>query len=256
MGEGVPQSTCPPARVPPLQPGQDGGKGYRKVPNPPARSGQGVLQGIYLPWPRYLPPSTGQVRMGGRGYPKVPTSLPSKVPNPPPPARSGWTEGVPQGTSPLPAKVPTPWPGQDGEGYPKVPTPWARSGWGEETPPRYLLPSQVRTGGEGVPQGTNPSGQVKMGGEGISQGSYPLGQRYLWPRTCYTAGGMPLAFTQEDFLVEIRSSLPLHGHQSLFINGQTNKLLEEYGFFVRFHRPNYNDSRFHMFFWLSMNHLI
>ena len=37
------------------------------------------------------------------------------------------------------------------------------------------------------------------GGEGVPQRTYP----HPRPRTCYTAGGMPLAFTREDFLVDI-----------------------------------------------------
>ena len=60
--------------------------------------------------------------------------------------------------------------------------------------PRYIPHPPARSGqGRGVPQGTYPQpGQ----GEGVPQGTYPPR-----PRTCYTAGGMPLAFTQEDFLV-------------------------------------------------------
>ena len=67
-----------------------------------------------------------------------------------------------------------------GGGTPRYLSPAARSGW-EGVPPRYLPPQS----------------QVRMGG-----GSTP---RYLplQPRIYYTAGGMPLAFTWEDFLVFI-----------------------------------------------------
>ena len=116
-----------------LGPGQD--RGYPKVPTPPAK----------VPTP---PPS--QVRIGGRGYPKVQ------------PDQDG---GYPKVPTPFPDEgtYPAPQPGQD-RGYPryltpppppaKVPTPQARSGWGRGYPkvptpqPRYLPPSpgQVRTG--------------------------------------------------------------------------------------------------------------
>ena len=76
-----------------------------------------------------------------------------------------------------------PWLGPDGGvpilagGYPKVATPHPGQ--------VRIHPSQVRDGG--YPKVGTPPGQ----------GRYPT----LRPRTCYTAGGMPLMFTQEDFLI-------------------------------------------------------
>ena len=75
---------------------------------------------------------------------------------------------VPQGTYPHP--------GQDGGGVPQGTYPWPGQDGGRGTP-KYLPPARL---GRGVPQGTYPPPP---------------------PRTCYTAGGMPLVFTQEDFLV-------------------------------------------------------
>ena len=100
-------------------------------------------------------------------------------------------EGVPQGTYPPLAKVPTPLADQDwGRGYPKVPTPR----------PRYLPPSQVRMGG-GVPQGTYPTpARDLLHGERYASCVH-AGLSY------YTASGMPLAFTQEDFLIKLKFSL-------------------------------------------------
>ena len=169
MGEGVPQGTYP-------WPGQDGrGSTPRYLPASQVRTGEGVPQGTYPP------ARSGQ----GEEYPKVPTPQPH-----PGQGLATWQvvcllhshgrtflvrmgDRVPQGTYP--------WPGQDGGG----------------STPRYLPPSQVRTG-EGVRQGTYPPSQVRTGG-GVPQGTYP--PTSPWPRTCYMAGGMPLAFTQENFLV-------------------------------------------------------
>ena len=57
--------------------------------------------------------------------------------------------------------------------------------WQGGTQVRYPLPPHPR--------------QVSWGGGGYPAGGYP-GQDNIGS-TCYTAGGMPLAFTQEDFLV-------------------------------------------------------
>ena len=135
-------------------------------------------------------------------------------------ARTGW---VHQGTYP-PAKVPTPWldqdggtprylspprylppwPGPDG-GYPKVPTPPPSQVHTGRGYPRYLPLGQSNypwpgQDGGGVPQGTYPS-LAKVPTPSPPARSGWGGGRYLWSRTCYTAGGMPLAFMQEDFLV-------------------------------------------------------
>ena len=131
----------------------------------------------------------------------------------PPLARSGQGKGVPQGTYSGQGTYPLARSGW-GEG---VPTPWPRylppprSGWRGSTP-RDLLPQHGPDTQEVVPQGTYPPGQDE--GRGYpklptspsqvrtGEGGTP---RYLlphpWLRTCYTVGGMPLAVTQEDFLV-------------------------------------------------------
>ena len=125
--------------------------------------GQGVppgqVQGTYPPLakvPTHQPGQDGE----GEGYPKVPTPWPRNLP--PSQVRRGG--GVSQGIYPL-AKVPTTWPGQ-GEEYPKVPTPTQPDPDRGGGIPRYLPPSQVRTG-EGIPQGTYPPTQPGQdGGKG------------------------------------------------------------------------------------------
>ena len=98
QGEGVSKvPNPPPAKVPTPRPGQNGWKGYPKVPTPPPQSGQDGVRGyLKVPTPRAR---SGQ-RDGERGYCKVPTPQPRYLP--PPLARSGRGEGVPQGTYPLP----------------------------------------------------------------------------------------------------------------------------------------------------------
>ena len=100
---------------------------------------------------------------------------------PPPPQFLMW--GTARYLPPLPPKVPTPWPGPSGEGVPQ----------GAYPPPK--VPTTWLDPDGGVPQGTYPPGQVRMGGRGYPK--VPTAR----PRTCYTAGGIPLAFKQEDFLV-------------------------------------------------------
>ena len=95
---------------------------------------------------------------GGRGYSKVPTPLPRYLP--PVQIRTGWREGVPQGTYPRPrhllsTKVPTPCPGQGGGRGVQGTYPPSSSGWGRGYP-KVPTPVQVKTGGEGVLQGTYP----------------------------------------------------------------------------------------------------
>ena len=95
-------------------------------------------------------------------------------------SRSGWGEGVPQGTYAPPAKVPTPPPVQvrtGRRGYPKVPSTYP--------PAKVPTPIQVRTG-KGVPQGTYlsfhqgtyPPMHVRTGGRGYPKVSTPR-PRYL-----------------------------------------------------------------------------
>ena len=71
-----------------------------------------------------------------------------------------------------------------------------------------VITARIRKMGEGnslsllvCPQGegSNYPGQVQGTPPPPSQGTYPPSG--YPPRTCYTAGGMPLVFTQEDFLV-------------------------------------------------------
>ena len=70
-------------------------------------------------------------------------------------------------------------------------------------------PSQVWMGG-GTPillMGGTPS-KIRMGGTLPIldwMGYPPIRRQISIASTCYTAGGVPLAFTQEDFLVEIKS---------------------------------------------------
>ena len=77
--------------------------------------------------------------------------------------------GVLKVGTPGQGRYPT-WPGQDGGGYPKVGTPFST---------KVVTPLAKLEWGEGVPPPP----------------PFPP------PRICYTAGSMPLAFTQEDFLV-------------------------------------------------------
>ena len=83
-----------------------------------------------------------------------------------PPTRSGWWGGT-WGTRQ---------PGLDGEGVPRVPL--TRSGW-------WGIPGvPTRPGLDGVPLLTRSALDSSIA------------------RTCYAAGGVPLAFMREDFLVE------------------------------------------------------
>ena len=107
----------PSAKVPTTPPSQvRTGEGYPKVPTPPptkvptplppvkvptlwpGQDGEGVPQGTYPPWPRYLPTPSAKVptplaRSGwGRGYPKVPTHL-GQGTYPLPPVRSALGVG-------------------------------------------------------------------------------------------------------------------------------------------------------------------
>ena len=96
----------------------------------------------------------------------------------------GQDRGVPpsqvkMGGSPIPGQDGgTPIPGQNAAGYPNT-----RSEWG-------VSPSQVRMG---VPIPIQVRSQVGMGGGTPNRNTTAC--------TFYSAGGMPLAFTQEDFLV-------------------------------------------------------
>ena len=111
-------------------------------------------------------------------------------------ARSRWREGYPK-------VLPLSWPGQDG-GYPKVPTPGPGQDTGRGTP-RYLpLHPRARSGWRDTPRYLSPPPQPGHEGGGVPQGTYlsPLA-RSGWGERYPKAGGMPLAFTQEDFLVPL-----------------------------------------------------
>ena len=110
----------------------------------------------------------------------------------------GCTPSIPTGGTPiLPDREGTPIPGQD-RGSTPIPDQEGgllhpRSGWGVPPPP----PVQVRS-------------QVRMGEGGTSnQNSTAC--------TFYAAGGMPLAFTQEDFLVKIDFMSSRHKIRNLLI---------------------------------------
>ena len=102
-----------------------------------------------------------------------------------------WMVGVPGGT---------PWPGMDGGGYPSqvwmvggLPSPSpARSGWWGGTPARSVC-------WEGY-----PPGQVWMVGGYLGYPPHPPIRQSSIASTCYVTGSMPLAFTQEDFLVLLK----------------------------------------------------
>ena len=126
---------------------------------------------------------------------------------------------------PPPTRVPPPHPGQPG-GYltwvpPHQGTPPSRSAGGypgggvsrsgTPLPPGYHPPIQVSQGGyltwvpphQGTPPSRSAGGVPDLGtppsGYPPRRGGDP-GQDNIGS-TCYTAGGMPLAFTQEDFLI-------------------------------------------------------
>ena len=122
-----------------------------------------VSQGRYP-----LPP--GQVRMGDGGVPQSRYD-PLKVCTPPPPGQDGGRSTPKVGTPP-PCKV--------------------------GTPPHWILVSLYPVEGR-YPfpiKGRYPS-PLKLGTPPPSKAGIPP----LHQVTCYTAGGMPLVFTQEDFLV-------------------------------------------------------
>ena len=114
------------------------------------------------------------------------------------PTRSGWLGGVPQ-------------PGLDGGGG----TP-ARSGWGGYPSQVWMVGGIPRPGLErwgtplpgldgGVVPGVPPWPGLDGGGTPASSGWWGVPQVPPPTRiasTCYAAGGMPLAFTQEEFLFQ------------------------------------------------------
>ena len=181
------------------------------VPHP--RSGWGGV----LPYPR-----SG---LGGVGVPRIPLQQVARsgwceVPRVPPP-RSGWWWGYPRVHPRQVGMVGgtwgTPQPGGRYLGYPSGQV-WMMGGtWGTPWPGldgggTWHTPSQVGVSGY-------PPGQVWMGGgtwgtpsarSGWYPGYPPPGLDGVPPtpirqssiaRTCYLAGSMPFAFTQEDFLV-------------------------------------------------------
>ena len=145
----------------------------------------------------FLPPASegwgfSLFTLGGGGVPRPRSGVGGGVPCP----RSGWWGGYPGqvwgggGTQPGLDGGGAPQPGLDGGGG----TP-ARSGWWGG------YPSQVWMVGGGYLG--YPPGQVWMVVGGVPRVTpTPIRQSSI-ASTCYTVGGMPLAFTQEDFLVEL-----------------------------------------------------
>ena len=64
-----------------------------------------------------------------------------------------------------------------------------------------LFVSPHLDGGEGDTPGLDGGGYPRSGWSGGTQGNPPTMRQNSRASTCYPAGGMPLAFTQEDFLV-------------------------------------------------------
>ena len=99
-----------------------------------------------------------------------------------------------------------PWEGGGGRGVSgqrKYPLP--RSRWGAGVTPSQVrmggTPSQVRMG-RGYPfLGQDRGGTQSKVRAGRGGGVSPNWNSIVC--TCYAAGGMPLAFTQEDFLIEV-----------------------------------------------------
>ena len=125
-------------------------------------------QGVPVPGLGGGTPSQVWMVGGYLGYPPSQVWMVGSTQSTPP--QQVWMVGVPG--------VP-PWPGLDGGGVPGVPPSQV---WMVEGYPWYLAPGQVWMVG-GVPR-VSPPHQDWMG--------YP---------PCYAEGGMPLAFTKEDFLV-------------------------------------------------------
>ena len=183
-------------------PGVTPARSRRRVPQPGPTGGYpGQVQMMGGGTPRYLPPPV-QVRMGQRGYPKVPTRY-AKVHTPHP----GQDEGYPKVSTPCQGTYPHP--GQDGvEGVPQGTYPLprylppSRSGWGGGGTPRYLLlprylsPNPGQDGGHSqdtypLPRYLSPI-QVKMRGRCTlrylpRQGTYPPAKVPTphWDRTAY-----------------------------------------------------------------------
>ena len=158
---------------------------------------------------------------GGRGTPsQIWGDTPSQVwmvgrgvPHP----RSGWWGGGFPIPSPGWGGGVYPIPGLDGGRVPRVTPPPARSGWWGVPHPRsgwWGVPPLPGLDGGGGYVGYPPPGQVWMVGCTPSQ-VWMVGVHRVPPTphppiretsiasTCYAAGGVPLAFTQEDFLVSL-----------------------------------------------------
>ena len=126
-------------------------------------------------------------------------------------ARSWWLGGYP-GQVLMVGVVPRP--GLDGGGYPRYPL--ARSGWWgvPGVPPYHVWMGYPLTGwGTPMTGWSTPPTPPAMTGWGTPPTSIAS--------TCYAAGGMPLAFTQEDFLFASVFSHDMRGTEVFIVNWLT-----------------------------------
>ena len=186
---------------------------------PHPKDGEGTVFSLFvsphLNWGGRV--TSSQVWIGGVPHPRSR----QVVPHP----RSRW--GVPhprsgQGGTPLARTGDWMWypPGKDWMGYPPqgpgMGYPPTRTGWGTPWQGLDVVPSWPRLDGvpltwtwDGVPPlartGWGTPSQNWMGYPPLIQDwmGYPPIRQSSIASTCYTAGGIPLAFTQEDFLVHV-----------------------------------------------------
>ena len=245
-------------------PGLDGGR----VPQPGLDGGVGTLS---LGW------GVPQTGLDGGGVPQpgldggvCTLSLGGGTP-----ARSGWWGGVYpiQGLG---------WEGgYSGQfwmmGYPIpwVGIPHPRSGWWEDTPTRsgwwggYPIPgvggTPDRSGWGGVPQpgldggvGTLSLGwggtPARTGWWGGDPPTPPIRQSSI-ASTCHAAGGMPLAFTQEDFLVVINSLQKLSVFGPLFSCSSASFFFRVSLASTAKHKKQQHSVQFSVVYWMFISRL-
>ena len=145
----------------------------------------------------------------GKGYPCPHLGLARGTPIPPPPAPSGPGKRVPC----LPLPTPT-WAWEGGT-YPHPHAPCPHLDMGRGTP----TCSSIWTWGRIPPAqtwegGTPPHLDL---GRGYPCPPPPIRRQSSIASTCYPVGGMPLAFTQEDFLVSLKDNKVFISHWSLLL---------------------------------------